>query len=257
MCLCVCVCVCVCLCVCVHVCVRCVCVRVCVCVSVCLCVCVSVCVCACVCVCVCVCVVCACVCVCVHVPMSVCIPPTTDLQPPAEQPVVCSVSGDALFFHSNLLHTSSANTSPDRRWAFLCAYNRRSNNPVLKHHHPQYTPLQIVSFSVGWDRVRVGYPFSSITVPSTCLCRSSVSLLAGVGWGVDMGGMEVGGTRLRASLSPVHTSTDCQFLCGVEWGWVWVLVGWGWGVSVFKHHYPQYMPLQIVSFSVGWGVGRG
>ena len=59
-----------------------------------------------------------------------------------------AVSGDALFFHCNLLHTSSANTSPDRRWAFLCAYNRRSNDPVLPHHHPQYTPLDIVSFSL-------------------------------------------------------------------------------------------------------------
>ncbi|XP_076454925.1 L-proline trans-4-hydroxylase-like isoform X2 [Babylonia areolata] len=52
--------------------------------------------------------------------------------------------GDALFFHCNLLHTSSANTSPDRRWAFLCAFNRRSNDPVLPHHHPAYTPLTIV-----------------------------------------------------------------------------------------------------------------
>ncbi|XP_005108978.1 L-proline trans-4-hydroxylase [Aplysia californica] len=49
--------------------------------------------------------------------------------------------GDALFFHSNLLHTSAPNQSPHRRWAFLCAYNRASNNPVIEHHHPQYTPL--------------------------------------------------------------------------------------------------------------------
>ncbi|KAK3757506.1 hypothetical protein RRG08_050389 [Elysia crispata] len=49
--------------------------------------------------------------------------------------------GDALFFHCNLLHASSPNESSHRRWAFLCAYNRASNNPVFKHHHPQYTPL--------------------------------------------------------------------------------------------------------------------
>ncbi|CAG5117835.1 unnamed protein product, partial [Candidula unifasciata] len=49
--------------------------------------------------------------------------------------------GDALFFHSNLLHNSAPNQSPHRRWAFLCAYNRASNNPVYEHHHPQYTPL--------------------------------------------------------------------------------------------------------------------
>lgn len=50
-------------------------------------------------------------------------------------------AGDALFFHSNLLHNSAPNQSPHRRWAFLCAYNRASNNPVYEHHHPQYTPL--------------------------------------------------------------------------------------------------------------------
>ncbi|XP_060557301.1 L-proline trans-4-hydroxylase-like [Ruditapes philippinarum] len=52
--------------------------------------------------------------------------------------------GDALFFHCNLLHCSSANTSPSRRWAFLCAYNRADNNPVKVHFHPFYTPLEKV-----------------------------------------------------------------------------------------------------------------
>ncbi|KAJ8300969.1 hypothetical protein KUTeg_022488 [Tegillarca granosa] len=52
--------------------------------------------------------------------------------------------GDALFFHCNLLHTSSQNKSPNRRWAFLCAYNRASNNPIKKHHHPSYTKLHKV-----------------------------------------------------------------------------------------------------------------
>ncbi|XP_078660968.1 L-proline trans-4-hydroxylase-like isoform X1 [Branchiostoma floridae x Branchiostoma belcheri] len=49
--------------------------------------------------------------------------------------------GDALFFHSNILHRSDQNNSDRRRWAFLVAYNRADNNPVYKHHHPQYTPL--------------------------------------------------------------------------------------------------------------------
>ncbi|OWF42642.1 uncharacterized protein LOC110460787 [Mizuhopecten yessoensis] len=52
--------------------------------------------------------------------------------------------GDALFFHCNLLHTSGPNFSPHRRWAFLTAYNKASNDPVLVHHHPQYTPLHKV-----------------------------------------------------------------------------------------------------------------
>jgi hypothetical protein len=34
--------------------------------------------------------------------------------------------------------------SPYRRWAFLCAYNRASNNPQKEHHHPCYTPLELV-----------------------------------------------------------------------------------------------------------------
>lgn len=50
-------------------------------------------------------------------------------------------SGDALFFHSNLLHTSDQNTSERRRWVFIIAFNRRSNNPYKEHHHPQYTPM--------------------------------------------------------------------------------------------------------------------
>ena len=50
-------------------------------------------------------------------------------------------SGDALFFHCNVLHQSDQNNSDRRRWAFLIAYNRASNPPVIKHHHPQYTPL--------------------------------------------------------------------------------------------------------------------
>ncbi|XP_033730973.1 L-proline trans-4-hydroxylase-like [Pecten maximus] len=52
--------------------------------------------------------------------------------------------GDALFFHCNLLHASSANESPDRRWAYVMAYNTKANNAILPHHHAQYTPLHKV-----------------------------------------------------------------------------------------------------------------
>ncbi|XP_013391482.1 uncharacterized protein LOC106159669 [Lingula anatina] len=52
--------------------------------------------------------------------------------------------GDALFFHSNILHRSDQNNSPNRRWAFLVSFNRASNNPVYDHHHPKYTPLKKV-----------------------------------------------------------------------------------------------------------------
>ena len=54
-------------------------------------------------------------------------------------------AGDALFFHSNVLHCSSQNDSDRRRWAFVIAYNRASNNPTIRHHHPQYTKMIKVS----------------------------------------------------------------------------------------------------------------
>jgi hypothetical protein len=53
-------------------------------------------------------------------------------------------AGDALFFHSNVLHTSDQNNSARRRWAFIISYNRASNNPVIPHHCPFYTPLKKV-----------------------------------------------------------------------------------------------------------------
>ena len=49
--------------------------------------------------------------------------------------------GDGLFFHSNLLHCSAANESEHARWALICCYNARSNDPYKEHHHPRYTPI--------------------------------------------------------------------------------------------------------------------
>lgn len=49
--------------------------------------------------------------------------------------------GDCLFFHSNVLHRSDQNRSKNRRWAYLVAYNKADNNPVIEHHHPRYTPM--------------------------------------------------------------------------------------------------------------------
>ncbi|XP_067935815.1 L-proline trans-4-hydroxylase-like [Watersipora subatra] len=57
-------------------------------------------------------------------------------------------AGDGLFFHSNILHRSEQNHSDRRRWAYLIAYNTKSNNPVIKHHHPQYTPLHMLPNAV-------------------------------------------------------------------------------------------------------------
>jgi hypothetical protein len=49
--------------------------------------------------------------------------------------------GDALFFHSNLLHRSDQNTSENPRWSMICCYNAKSNDPYKESHHPRYTPL--------------------------------------------------------------------------------------------------------------------
>lgn len=56
--------------------------------------------------------------------------------------------GDTLFFHSNTLHSSSPNLARSSRDVLLCCYNRASNDPAIAHHHPQYTPLDIVDDGV-------------------------------------------------------------------------------------------------------------
>ncbi|MBI5757750.1 MAG: phytanoyl-CoA dioxygenase family protein [Planctomycetales bacterium] len=57
--------------------------------------------------------------------------------------------GSALFFHSNLLHRSDQNKSPDPRWAFICCYNAARNNPYKESRHPQYSKLE------KWDDSRI------------------------------------------------------------------------------------------------------
>ncbi len=71
--------------------------------------------------------------------------------------------GDAIFFHSNLLHASaqvsklktiipygcigdlrSQNRSLQRRWTMICSYNSADNDPVREHHHPRYHKLHKV-----------------------------------------------------------------------------------------------------------------
>ena len=53
-------------------------------------------------------------------------------------------SGDALFFHANLLHRSDQNRSENPRWSMICCYNAARNDPYKESHHPRYTPLQKV-----------------------------------------------------------------------------------------------------------------
>jgi ectoine hydroxylase-related dioxygenase (phytanoyl-CoA dioxygenase family) len=59
--------------------------------------------------------------------------------------VYCEMEpGDAIFFHSNLLHRSDQNRSDLPRWSMVCCYNTRSNDPYKESHHPGYTPLKKV-----------------------------------------------------------------------------------------------------------------
>ena len=52
--------------------------------------------------------------------------------------------GDALYFHCNLLHRSDQNRSPDPRWALICCYNTRQNDPYKSSRHPNYSPLDLL-----------------------------------------------------------------------------------------------------------------
>ena len=52
--------------------------------------------------------------------------------------------GDVMFFHSNTLHTSAPNQSAVDRHLLLVAFNTRANDPYLEHHHPRYTPIDVL-----------------------------------------------------------------------------------------------------------------
>ena len=50
--------------------------------------------------------------------------------------------GDAVLFHANLLHRSDQNRSDDPRWALICCYNTRNNDPYKAGRHPGYSKLE-------------------------------------------------------------------------------------------------------------------
>ena len=53
-------------------------------------------------------------------------------------------AGDALFFHSNLLHRSEGNTSDKPRWSLISCYNRASNVPYNEPSGSSTVPLEAV-----------------------------------------------------------------------------------------------------------------
>ncbi len=59
-------------------------------------------------------------------------------------PIVLN-SGDGVFFHSRLLHTSAQNTSDTPRWVLISCYNRSDNYAaVQKPRHPDTHPYFIM-----------------------------------------------------------------------------------------------------------------
>jgi ectoine hydroxylase len=52
--------------------------------------------------------------------------------------------GDGLFFHSNVMHRSDQNRSPNRRWTVLFCFNAAHNSPYRAQRHATYTPLDKV-----------------------------------------------------------------------------------------------------------------
>ena len=57
--------------------------------------------------------------------------------------VYCEMEpGSAILFHANLLHRSDQNKSEHPRWAFICCYNTRHNDPYKESRHPRYSPLE-------------------------------------------------------------------------------------------------------------------
>ena len=55
--------------------------------------------------------------------------------------------GDALFFHSNLLHSSDANKSQVSRRTLIVCFNTKSNNPYKQSGHERYSPLQVSTYN--------------------------------------------------------------------------------------------------------------
>ena len=62
-------------------------------------------------------------------------------------------AGDALFFHSNILHRSEANTSNTARWSLISVYNRAANIPYNEPSQSSTVPVEIVPDEalLKWD----------------------------------------------------------------------------------------------------------
>ncbi|MFI5154886.1 MAG: phytanoyl-CoA dioxygenase family protein [Chitinophagales bacterium] len=64
--------------------------------------------------------------------------------------------GDALFFHSNILHRSEANLSDRPRWSLISCYNSLSNPAYNDESTSWKTPVQVVPDEALMDAASVG-----------------------------------------------------------------------------------------------------
>jgi ectoine hydroxylase-related dioxygenase (phytanoyl-CoA dioxygenase family) len=67
-------------------------------------------------------------------------------------------AGDALFFHSNILHRSEANLSDKPRWSLISVYNRSSNVPYNEPSKSSTVPLTAVPDEalMQWETEGIG-----------------------------------------------------------------------------------------------------
>ena len=67
-------------------------------------------------------------------------------------------AGDALFFHSNILHRSEANLSDRSRWSLISCYNRSSNIPYNEPSGSSTTPIEAVPDEalLEWETTGLG-----------------------------------------------------------------------------------------------------
>ena len=70
----------------------------------------------------------------------------TELEKRHECVYITAEPGDALFFHSNLLHSSDANKSKNSRRTLIVCFNAKSNNPYKESGHANYCPLNVSSY---------------------------------------------------------------------------------------------------------------
>jgi ectoine hydroxylase len=70
-----------------------------------------------------------------------------ELEKRHESVYITAEPGDALFFHSNLLHSSNENKSHYSRRTLIVCFNTKSNNPYKDSSHASYSPLQVSAYN--------------------------------------------------------------------------------------------------------------